>query len=396
MIACLRLPPLALLAAWRANPELRGRPLVLGGLPGQQSTVIAASPEAAAFGVAAGMPLQQAEQHCPAASFQPVDDEGTAVIGRLVLRALYRFTPEVSEPAPDGSCFMGLDGSGLRWPDPVRLLNVVSGLVERAVGAPPAVGIGPNLFVCRLAADRADLGAPLKVEADRVLDFLCPLPVAVLPLEDDMRTYLDLLGLRTLGALRRISRVAWRRQFGVGALTVYDLALGIDPRPLPAWRPPPRITEAAPLDPPVENVEALQFVVRAACDRLGDRLLRYGAGARRVEVTLDQEGSLPLRLEASFLFPATAAADLFDGIRSRLRRAQFSAPVSRIAVRVRALEPAYVRQPGLLARRDAMREALAAAVARLQDEHRPELVQRVSLRTDAPALPGRCIEWAPA
>jgi hypothetical protein len=115
-----------------------------------------------------------------------------------------------------------------------------------------------------------------------------------------------------------------------------------------------------------------------------------------VEVTLDQEDVLPLRLEASFLFPATAAADLFEGIRSRLRRTEFSAPVSRIAVRVRALEPAYVRQPGLLARRDAMREALAAAVARLQDEYRPELVQRVSLRNDAPALPGRCIEWAPA
>jgi hypothetical protein len=60
------------------------------------------------------------------------------------------------------------------------------------------------------------------------------------------------------------------------------------------------------------------------------------------------------------------------------------------------LEPAYVRQPGLLMRRDGFKESIADAVARLQEEYGPSLVQRAEVRRDAPPLPDHRILWKPA
>jgi nucleotidyltransferase/DNA polymerase involved in DNA repair len=252
------------------------------------------------------------------------------------------------------------------------------------------------MFVSKVAADRAEAGAPVIVEETRTRAYLAPLPIDVLPLDKDLREYLELLGLRTLGGLQGISRPAFRRQFGIRALEVYDLAQGIDRHRLRPWRPPHRIEETLALEPPVDDTQALQFIARALAERISESLLAGGLGTRLIRIVLDQEGAGPLRIEVSFAYPVTMAGEIFDGIRPRLLKASIVAPLERITVRAGRLEPGYVRQPGLLLRRDGFQESLADAIARLQEEYRPELVQRASLRQDAPPLPDRRILWKPA
>jgi hypothetical protein len=95
-------------------------------------------------------------------------------------------------------------------------------------------------------------------------------------------------------------------------------------------------------------------------------------------------------------YPVTTAAELFDGIRPRLLRASISASLERITLRAGRLEPAYVRQPGLLIRRDGFQESIADAVARLQEEYGALVVQRAEVRPDAAPLPDHRILWKPA
>lgn len=395
MILCVRIPAPALVAAWRSRPGLRGRPLVLGGFAHERGSVQAASAEAAAAGVVEGMALSQAEQCCPDAVFMPVDQEAAATIQRILLSTLYAFTPEVSTDAA-GYAFIRLDGLALSWPDRRRLLASVSQRVASGLDVVPAIGLGVNLFVSKLAAGRADPGKPVVVEPVATATYLASLPIDVLPLEDDVREYLEVLGMRTIGALTSISRPAFRRQFGVKALRSYDLACGSDARPLTTWRPPARIEEGMPLDPPVDDTQALQFIARALTDRVSDALRGQGLGTRLVLIRLDQEDASPIQLRARFTYPLTAASDLFDGIRPRLLRARITAPLERITLLARQLGPAYVRQPGLLVRRDGFRESLADAVLRLQEEFRPDLVQRAAVLTGVASLPGKRIRWRPA
>jgi DNA polymerase-4 len=357
--------------------------------------VQAASAEARANGVVEGMALSQAEQCCPEAVFLPVDREAAAAVQRVLLSTLYALTPEVSTDA-EGLAFIQLDGMALSWPDRRRLVEAITQRIASALDVVPEIGLGVNLFVSKLAAVSACPGKPVVVEPMDTVTFLKPQSIDALPLEDDVREYLGLLGIRTVGALTSISRTAFRRQFGVKAMPAYDMACGNDARPLTPWRPPARIEAGMPLDPPVDDTQALQFVARALTDRISEGLRAQGLGTRLVLIRLDQVDASPIQVSARFTYPLTAASDLFDRIRPRVLRARITAPLERITLLARRLGPAHVRQPGLLVRRDGFRESLADAVLRLQEEFRPDLVQRAGLAMGVAPLPGKRIRWRPA
>src|SRR5437763_14552434 len=104
---------------------------------------------------------------------------------------------------------------------------------------------GSYMFVIEVAASHTTAPVPLFVEQEQTRAFLARYPIEVLPLDDDLREYLELLGIKTIGRLQAISRPAFRRQFGQKALEIYDLAVGDDRRRLRPWRPAVRIEESA-------------------------------------------------------------------------------------------------------------------------------------------------------
>jgi nucleotidyltransferase/DNA polymerase involved in DNA repair len=394
MICCIRTPHPSLVAAWLTTPALRGRPLILGGLAHERGSVTAASIEARAQGVVVGMSLNQAQQFAPDATFQPVDEEATARVRQSLLLTLHHFTPDVAASEDPCSCaFLRLDRLALRWPDRSQLLVAIGRAIDAAIHVRPAIGVASSMFVSKVAAERATPGSPVIVELEQTRAYLARLPIDVLPLDDDLREYLELLGLKTIGRLQAISRPAFRRQFGLKALDVYDLSVGTDRRRLQAWRPAVRIEASEPLEPPVDNTEALQFIARALAERMSAALLSQGLGTRGIRINLNQESAPALVVEARFAYPVTTAGEIFDGIRPRLLRASIKAPLERITLRAGRLEPAYVRQPGLLVRRDGFKESIADAVARLQEEYGPSLVQRAEVRRDAAPLPDHRIVW---
>ena len=396
MICCVRTPHPSLIAAWLMAPVLRGRPLILGGYAQERGIVTVVSNEARAQGVMPGMSLNQAQQFAPDAIFQPVDDQATARVRQSLLSTLYRLTPDVAAGDDPGCAFLRLDRLTLRWPNRSRLLTAVARAVEAALSVPPAIGVAGSMFVSKVASDRAIAGSPIIVEPDRTAAYLARFPIDVLPLDDDLREYLELLGLRTIGALQTITRAAFRRQFGVKALDVYDLGFGIDRRRWTLFKPPVRIEQAEPLEPPIDNTEALQFIARALAERVSASLLAQGLGTRALRITLQQESTAPLTIQVRFAYPVTTTGELFDGIRPRLLRASIVAPLERITLRAGQLEPAYIRQPGLLMRRDGFQESIADAVARLQEEYGASTIQRAEVRVDAAALPDHRILWKPA
>jgi len=396
MIGCIRTAHPALVAAWLTAPHLRGRALVLGGYAQERGAVSAASDEARAQGVAIGMSLTQAQQFAPKGIFQPVDEDATARVRQSLLLTLHHFTPDVAAGEDPGCAFLRLDRLALRWPDRSQLLTAINRAIDAAIRVRPAIGVASSMFVSAVAAAHATATVPLVVEQEQTRAFLARYPIEVLPLDDDLREYLELLGIKTIGRLQAISRPAFRRQFGQKALEIYDLAVGDDRRRLRPWRPAVRIEESEPLEPAVDNTQALQFIARALAERVSASLLAQGLGTRAIRIKLDQESAPALMIEARFAYPMTTAGELFDGIRPRLLRASIVAPLERITLRAGRLEAAYIRQPGLLMRRDGFKESIADAVARLQEEYGSSLVQRAEVRRDAAPLPDHRIRWKPA
>src|SRR2546421_2494274 len=210
------------------RPDLYGTPVIVGRW---DEHVVAASEETTASGVQPGMALRQAEHLCPQATFVLPDEEAVVRIRELIAAALYDLAPVV-EVRDDGIAWLDLDGVM----NPGQSIRAARHRLLRAIGREPRLGLAPGPFSARLAAARARPGRLLRVADAR--EFLAPLPSRELPLDAEQQERLDLLGLRTLGAVASVGPRELESQLGRDGRRAVLLARGLETDQLDAWRPP--------------------------------------------------------------------------------------------------------------------------------------------------------------
>ena len=351
------------------RPDLYGSPVIVGRW---DEHVVAASEEALPFGVLPGMALRQSEHLCPQATFVLPDEEAVVRIRELIASALYDLAPVV-EVRDDGIVWLELEGvvrAGASIREARRRLL-------KAVGREPRLGLAPGPFSARLAAARARPGRLIQVEDAKA--FLFPLPARELPLDAEQLERLDLLGLRTLGAVAAIGPRELESQLGRDGRRAVLLARGLEPDHLEPWRPPLFTSAHRQFGQPVEDREALLFVARALCGDLANELGLRGAGAKHVRVRLVLESYEPETRESIVRHPLSSAAELFGLIGSWIKEWQPRAPITELWIELPVLEGAGRRQLRLWAGGDGSSEEVIAALERLQARFGEEVIQKQPL-----------------
>jgi nucleotidyltransferase/DNA polymerase involved in DNA repair len=226
--------------------------------------------------------------------------------------------------------------------------------------------------------------------------YLSSAPLALIPMDAELRDTLASLGIRTAGALAALEAEDVERRWGNEGLEAWRLARGDDRRrPALTRVESPRSVEAA-LPSPATTIEPLLFLVRAALGRLSEELTSDGRSAATVAITLvldDVRSALPrgavphtVTREVRLPRPTARSAHLFEHCRALLERWPLDASVSAVRVAIAATAPSSGEQGDLLSAswRDAA--AMDAALARLRaelgtgsvvrpverDEHRPD------------------------
>jgi nucleotidyltransferase/DNA polymerase involved in DNA repair len=357
------------------RPDLYGNPVVVGNW---EEHVIALSEEALPFGVMPGMALRQAEHLCPQATFLPPDPETAMRLRELISSALYDLAPTV-EVRVEGVAW--LDVSGVVKPG--ESIREARRRLRAAIGREPRLGLAPGPFSARLAAARARPGR--LVQVDKAKTFLAPLSSHELPLDAEQLERLDLLGLRTLGAVAAIGPRELESQLGRDGRHAVLLARGLEPDQLTPWRPPLFTSAHRQFEEPVEDREALLFVARALCGDLAEELGLRGAGAKHVRVRLRFEGagraqgvpqSETEKRETVVRHPLSSAAELFGLIGSWIKEWQPRAPITELWIELPVLEGAGRRQLRLWAGGDGTSEEVIAALERLQERWGDDVVHR--------------------
>jgi protein ImuB len=331
--------------------------------------VIALSEEAAPFGVVPGMALRQAEHLCPQATFLSPDPEVAARLRELISSALYDLAPEVE-----------VHVEGVAWLDVSGVVSAGESIREArrrlraATGREPRLGFAPGPFSARLAAARARPGRIVQV--DKARTFLAPLSSRELPLDAEQLERLDLLGLRTLGAVAAIGPRELESQLGRDGRHAVLLARGLEPDQLTSWRPPLFTSAHRQFEETVEDREALLFVSRALCGDLADELGLRGAGAKQVRVRLMFESGRPEQRESVVRHPLSSAAELFGLIGSWIKEWRPRAPITELWIELPVLEKAGRRQLRLWAGGDGNSEEVIAALERLQERWGEDVVNK--------------------
>jgi len=217
----------------RDRPELRGRPVIVGGGgPTDRGVVSAASYEARAFGVRSAMPLRTAGALCPMGVFLPVDGRKYSAVSRQVMLILRRFTPLV-EPISIDEAFLDVAGTEALFGEAPAAAATIRRTIVEEVRLTASVGVATTKLVAKIASDLRKPDGLVVVPAGEEADFLAPLPIWRLwGVGPQTRRSLEDYGVKTIGDLAALKPGLLVRRFGRHGADLAERARGIDRSPV--------------------------------------------------------------------------------------------------------------------------------------------------------------------
>lgn len=314
------LPDFVVAVERQRAPDLAGQPVVVGGRPGGRGVVVAASHEARACGVVAGLPLADVPARCPNARFV----EGT--IARYLEAAdavdeLIRHDVDVVEwPSLDEAVFDAPRIGSTR--SMARIVEAVQQRVKARLGLDVACGVAAPRVVARAAARLVAPRGVLYVLEGYERRFLAPLPVALLEgLSPEVVTRLGHAGIESIGDLAALPSEVARHWLGRAASVLTGLARGHDPRGV-AGRPAPRTVwrEMNCADPRASaDTGGLAGCVDALAASLGMALRGRGWVARAITLRLVQQGGRPIERTVGLREATNLDRPLIDAVHDDAR-----------------------------------------------------------------------------
>lgn len=371
------------------HPELRGKPVIVGGRPGGRGVVAAASYEARAFGVHSAMPAAQAVRLCPDAIFLPGDGDYYRDLSRRFQAILERFSPLVEMVSID-EAYLDLSHAGRSFDTPYAAARAIKQQVRDELSLIVSLGVASSRMVAKIASDLDKPDGLRVVERGREEQFLAPLPVERMPgIGPKATSRLHQNGITTLGGLAQLPAALLEPIFGKRASDVRARARGIDDRPVEPEGGPRRSvgherTYSRDITAPVEIERSLYQLA----EYTGRDLRRKERLAGVVAVKLRYSDFETVGRQRRLTRPtdshreiATVAIELVQQILEQRR-----APIRLLGVRVATLSPLAIQLP--LFDIDPLRQRrLNSALDRLVERHGQGIIQPGWLRNGSERQP---------
>jgi DNA polymerase-4 len=217
----------------RDRPELRGKPVGVGGARDRRGVLTTCNYEARKFGVRSAMPTFMALQRCPRLIVLPTRFDVYRRESAVVRAILHRFTPLV-EPLSLDEAYLDVSAHPGA---PGALAQVIRNLIFRKTKLTASAGIGPNKLVAKIASELNKPDGQCEVAPNEVSMFMAALPVRkIWGIGAVTEQKLQQRGITTCGELQRFNRVQLVDIFGKFGAELYDLCRGIDERPVEPHR----------------------------------------------------------------------------------------------------------------------------------------------------------------
>jgi len=265
------------------NPELRSKPLVVGGDPHGRGVVATANYEARKFGIHSAMSCAEALRRCPRAVFVRPRHGVYKEYSREVWSAVREVVPTVERTGMDEG-YLDLGEVAASFGEARAVAEAVQTSVRGATRLTAAIGVASCKVVAKIASDRRKPGGLTVVPLGREASFLAPFDVRKLPgVGPRSEARLRVAGLETIGSLAALTDAELRRLLPgkVGTL-LRDRARGIDPRTLETTSERVSISTEETFARDIADREQLKEELRRMAARLAEHLQRSGETARTV------------------------------------------------------------------------------------------------------------------
>jgi DNA polymerase-4 len=211
------------------EPRYKGKPVIVGALPGHRGVVSTCSYEARAFGVHSAMPINEAAKRCPDAVFLPVRMDRYQTLSEEVFSVFSDFSPKVTRVSID-EAFLDMSGMERLLGEPRQAGQKIKDAVMERTGLCISVGAAANRFVAKLASAKSKPNGLIVVEPGRESAFVDELPLSKLwGAGDKTQDRFREMNIRSMEELRRYDVELLKRIFGkaMGAF-LHQAARGLD------------------------------------------------------------------------------------------------------------------------------------------------------------------------
>ncbi len=329
----------------RDQPELAGRPVVVGGEPEGRGVVASASYEARRFGIHSAMPSARAKRLCPDIVFLPPDFPRYRRESDRIFAIYHEFTPLVETVSLDEAY---LDVSEHLGPHETAtaLAREIRRRVREERRLTVSVGVGPNCLVAKIASGHRKPDGLTVVPPEKVLAFLAPLPVRRLHgVGPATERALASLGVATVAQLRALPVERLVARFGRHGRTLSEFARGIDERRVEPVRERKSVGSENTYRTDLRHLEEMDQELTRMAEEVAAWLARHELAACTVTVKVRFADFTTVTRSQSSRLPLDDAALLAATARGLLRRTAAPArSVRLLGVAASNLVPAAPRQ----------------------------------------------------
>jgi DNA polymerase-4 len=268
------------------NPELRGKPVVVGGPPEARGVVAAASYEARRCGVRSAMPMSRALRLCPDAVRVSPRFDRYHELSRRVMAIFRAVTPKV-EPLSLDEAFLDVTPVLGRHGDGESIARELKRQVRDATGLTLSVGVGSNKTVAKIASGLRKPDGLVVVPSGDEAAFLAPLPVRSLwGIGPKTEARLAAAGIKTIGDLASQTEQALEALLGSAAKSLISMARGVDEREVVTERQRKSIGAETTFARDLEDGPELRAQLRRIAREVARRMQSGGINARTVAIKL--------------------------------------------------------------------------------------------------------------
>lgn len=254
------------------DPSLKGKPLVVGG-KSRRSVISTANYEARKYGIHSAMPMQQAEKLCEDLVVVNGHYAFYSDMSHQFMQIIHSYTDLVEKASID-ECYADMTDVICRYPKPLDVAFEIQRRVLEETGLRCSIGIGPNMFLAKMASD---MKKPMGITVLRIRDVpekMWPLPIKemqgigkrTVPLMEDLNihTIKDLATYQDLNALKPV--------LGKNIENMIKRANGYDDRTLMTEYDSKSMGISETLLEDVTDYDELRGLIRTLCRRLSKRL----------------------------------------------------------------------------------------------------------------------------
>lgn len=259
----------------RENPALRGKPVAVGGSGSQRGVVAACSYEARKFGVHSAMPASRVRRLCPQLITLPVRMSLYKEVSRRIQALFYQYT-DLVEPLSLDEAFLDVSDSEHCRGSATLIAKEIRSRIFALERLTASAGVAPNKFLAKVASDWEKPNGQFVIRPDDIDGFIKQLPVKrIFGVGKVTAKRLTNLGIENCQELQALSVDSLSRHFGVFGKRLYELARGIDERPVTTHRTPKSLS--------IEETYATDLPELAHC--LAEIPVLYQAFLERLEKT---------------------------------------------------------------------------------------------------------------